>query len=105
MEGFLAPFVFVPFLFPAPSPAATSEPGVRSIARLPLAFVENAGQWDDGVKFRARRGGMSVDAGSEGFLLRLVRTSDERVDGVNLRFAFEGTAPGASVSGREELPG
>ncbi len=103
MEG---PLAFVS-LFVALAAAQDSVPGTAgSVSRLPLAFVENAGQWDGEVAFRARRGGMTLDAGRDGFLLRLVRMEDEEtVRGANLRFAFEGKSAGSRLGGRKELPG
>ena len=88
MEG---PLAFVS-LFVALAAAQDSVPGTAgSVSRLPLAFVENAGQWDGEVAFRARRGGMTLDAGRDGFLLRLVRMEDEEtVRGADHPFALVG---------------
>src|SRR5262245_37397263 len=104
MEGSL---LFVPLLIALAPAAQVSPSGVAaSASRLPLAFVENAGQWEEEVAFRARRGGMTLDAGQDGFLLRLVRLEDEEsVRGANLRFAFEGRSAGSRLGAREELPG
>src|SRR5262245_7599136 len=41
-------------------------------AQLPIAFVENQGQWDDRALFAARQGGLTAYFTRDGFVLQLV---------------------------------
>lgn len=66
-----------------PSASATPAPGnsdsleayvCASLARLPLTFVENRGQWEGPAQFVARRpGGASVYLAPDSVWIRLVR--------------------------------
>jgi len=40
--------------------AANTQPTVKSIGKMPLAFTKNMGQWDDRVLFRANAGGATM---------------------------------------------
>jgi hypothetical protein len=61
------------------------------LSRLPLAFVENQGQWDTPAKFVARRGGMVARIEPDALVLQLTRRYDaDRIEGVVVRLVFEG---------------
>ena len=69
-------------------------------AKLPLDFVENRGQWDDGVKFMARKGAMlaSFEKGAINLRLGQKRTA-------SLSLKFEGAAKGATLAGEGKREG
>jgi hypothetical protein len=69
-------------------------------AKLPLDFVENRGQWDDAVKFMARKGAMLASFEKGAINLRL---GQERTASVSLK--FEGAAKGATLAGEEKRAG
>ncbi len=94
---------------------------------LPLAFVENLGQWDTPARFVARQGGMTVRVEPDALVLQLVdarRKSPASVDqgfktvyadskaettdprrGAVVRLAFEHASPEARIRGSHVLPG
>lgn len=73
----------------APSIDEASE----SLARLPSSFVQNRGQWNDAVTFRAVHGPMTSWFGGNGWTVSLTEpvagTSGEDARGVAVRMAFE----------------
>ncbi len=75
-----------------------------SLARL--AFVENRGQWEEGILFLARRPGMTVRVGSDGFQISLCNAPEEGVEesGASLALGFEGGGALAAF-GEDALPG
>jgi hypothetical protein len=80
--------------------------GGVDVPRLPLAFVENQGQWDPRAKFLARRGGMAAWIEKEGLTLQLTRRDeDERLEGVVVRLAFEGALETVVLEGEGRQPG
>lgn len=84
-------------------PAAEPE---AMLARIPLAFVENRGQWPAPVKFRARWGGMVAHLEGDALTLQLERReSGGQVKGVVVRMAFEGASKNVTLEGEAELPG
>lgn len=92
---------------------ATSPPD--PLPRLPLAFVQNEGQWDARVRYVVRRAGMTAFLTDDGLRLELLRREgtaglpddrpDDRVQGVNVFLGFEGVAADVRVAGRGEFPG
>ncbi len=107
-----------------PGPLAAS---VRAaLARIPLTFVENRGQWNSPARFVARRGDeATLCLYAESVCLRLVRREADsqeetatapspgrgpepaglkRMVGVNLRLVFEGSSGGVRLVGRDETP-
>ncbi len=94
-----------------------------SLAPLPLAFVENAGQWEPSVLFAAHRGAMRAEVHPDGLRLRWAEieepsgaelsegrlhpgpSAEARLRGVVLDLRFEDAAPGATAIGLGELPG
>lgn len=68
--------------------------------KLPLDFVENRGQWDDAVKFTARKGAMNASLEKGAIKLRL---GNERTASVSL--SFEGAAKGATLVGEGKRAG
>ncbi|HHN93427.1 MAG TPA: hypothetical protein ENK17_01540, partial [Anaerolineae bacterium] len=84
----------------AASPAAEQvpAPGGAAMASLPLAFVPNAGQSGETVRFLAHGGGASLFFLSDGVFLAAPRAP-------GLRLRFEGANPAPEVSGGERLPG
>ncbi len=74
--------------------------------RLPLAFVENRGQWDAVARFVARRGPMVARLEPGAVLLQLERPSKPGgIEGVVLRLAFEGAGESVRPAGEGRLPG
>jgi hypothetical protein len=74
---------------------------LTTLGRVPLAFVENRGQFDARACFVARRGGMTAYFTREGFVLQLVSRGPERHSPMDLRCRPESSADadvcGASV--------
>ena len=122
----LGPAILSPPLPPDPRTSSTVPPSPTALmglareqealsratfARLPLAFVENCGQWEGPARFVPRRGGMTAYLAADSLALQLVRRAREGeessrpeassplgdreggggpVRGVNLRLVFEG---------------
>jgi hypothetical protein len=60
----------------APAPGALAGPAdapnvPAQLARLPLRFEENAGQWDERVRFVTRQGGTTLSLSDDGMTFRL----------------------------------
>ncbi|HKB16851.1 MAG TPA: hypothetical protein VKF62_12350, partial [Planctomycetota bacterium] len=76
------------------------------MARLPLAFVENRGQWDAQAKYVARKRGMTAWLGRDRVTLRLTRREEEgEIAGVVVGLVFEGARESVAIEGEERLPG
>ncbi|MCI0585843.1 MAG: hypothetical protein L0323_03265 [Planctomycetes bacterium] len=88
------------------SHAARDEGKGPILSRLPLAFVENRGQWDTSSKFVARRGAMTARIEKDALVLQLTRREgDDRLDGVVVRLAFEGALETVALEGEGKQPG
>ena len=75
-------------------------------SHLPLAFVENRGQWRTEARFVARRGGLIARLERGAIALQLERAVEEgRREGVLVRLAFEGFRAAAVIAGEGGLPG
>jgi hypothetical protein len=73
---------------------------------LPLAFVENRGQWDPSATFLARRGNQVLRIEDRALSFQLEGTGrDGRAAGVLIRLSFEGACPTATAEGDGCLPG
>ncbi|MGH7149135.1 MAG: hypothetical protein ACREIU_00480, partial [Planctomycetota bacterium] len=77
-----------------------------SLRALPLAFVENRGQWRTAAKFVAQRGRMRILLEPTGFWWQ-VEGSDPAGSfaGVALRLVFEGGSESAALMGEGRQPG
>ncbi|MGB7923166.1 MAG: hypothetical protein WCF57_07975 [Pyrinomonadaceae bacterium] len=83
----------------APEPVASAASGKRpELARLPLDFVENRGQWDAAVKFTARKGIMA--ASFEKGAIRLNFGKERQTSALSL--SFEGASRDATLLGEEK---
>jgi hypothetical protein len=82
------------------SKTAAKRVGSAAATKLPLDFIENRGQWDDAVKFMARKGAMLASFEKDAIKLRLGR---ERAAFVNL--GFVGAAKGATLVGEGKRAG
>ncbi|HKY05498.1 MAG TPA: hypothetical protein VJQ56_11440, partial [Blastocatellia bacterium] len=71
-----------------------------TLARLPLDFVENRGQWDSSAKFIASKGAVSASFEPDAIRLQLGRT---RQAAINLK--FEGASTEASIQGENRRAG
>ncbi|HZN37765.1 MAG TPA: Ig-like domain-containing protein [Planctomycetota bacterium] len=87
----------------ATATAALESSAADLLARVPLAFVENRGQWADPARFVARRGSTSAHLAVDAMTYQAVQadagTGGARRRGVNLRFCFEGACPAVRVQG------
>jgi hypothetical protein len=72
-------------------------------SRLPLAFVENDGQWPTQARFVARRGGMQARLEEQGLLLQV--ESPDSSAGVLVKLGFEGASADSRLEGEGPLPG
>ncbi|HKB16192.1 MAG TPA: hypothetical protein VKF62_09000, partial [Planctomycetota bacterium] len=80
--------------------------GSDMLARLPLAFVENRGQWDTPARFVARRAGLVVRIEEDALVLQLIRREGaDRFEGVVVRLAFEGALETVALEGEGRQPG
>jgi len=75
------------------------------LARLPLAFVENVGQWETEARFVARRGGMHAAFFTRCVTLSFHDRDGDRSHGTTVAMAFEGASTDARVTGANPLPG
>lgn len=86
-----------------PPPRAGNPQGLPA---LPVAFIENAGQWDTGAAFAAQAGGVTLRAEHDGFALAVLGgRASERPEGAVVHLRFEGARAGATLAGEDELPG
>ncbi len=85
---------------PAKSEVKTATKRGTTASRLPLDFIENRGQWDDKVKFAARKGAMIASFEKGGIKLRLGK---ERPANVSL--SFEDAAKATTLVGEGKRAG
>ncbi len=78
--------------------------GSAMLAGLPLAFVENRGQWDARARFMARQGGMATWFETDAMTLQLRKQGAEG-RGAVVRLAFEGAAADRRLEGEDRQPG
>jgi hypothetical protein len=79
------------------SPAAAAQ-GQAALARLPLRFEANQGQWDSSVRFRARGGGFNLSLTQSGPVVDFPTAGAAR-----LEMALSGSNPAAVVEGLDPL--
>ncbi|MEQ8764601.1 MAG: hypothetical protein RL885_11785 [Planctomycetota bacterium] len=119
--------------FLAPAGAPMTDPRAASLlGRLPLAFVENIGQWDEGLRFVARGSSMLVGLKADGFKIGLRQSTSDpsacelpadalpglgkldpsaadsaprQVDGLSIDLTFEGANARVTPLPEGELPG
>jgi hypothetical protein len=70
------------------------------LARWPLDFVENRGQWDASIKFTARQGAMAAVFEKGAIKLHFGKETQ-----TSLGLSFEGTRPGATLLGEGKRSG
>lgn len=76
------------------------------LAGLPVAFIENQGQWDARARFMARRGGMVAWFEEDALTLQLRKDESEgSVSTAVVRMAFEGASPKTRLEGEGRRPG
>jgi hypothetical protein len=105
----LGALLVVCLVSPAPKLLFAQAPPVRrpcspapiSASTLPLSFVENRGQWDERVRFRARQRGMTVFFTQDAFVLDL----EQETRGAAVFLSFESCSRAAVVEGITQLPG
>jgi hypothetical protein len=72
---------------------------VTTTPRLPVDFVENRGQWPDGVRFAARHGQVAAAFEKHAIRLQLGRAA------TSLGLAFEGASASATLAGENKREG
>jgi len=90
---------------------ATSAAAREALAKQPLSFMENRGQWHPDARFLARLNGLDLWVTDQGFVYDLYRMDRKPSENtivrsghvVNMRFLGAGT--GARARGAMELPG
>ena len=90
---------------PRSCPRGSKAPAADLLSRLPLAFVENRGQWDADVRFMARRGTLCAFLSGRGLTLVRQGRQGDRLHGVAVRLTFEGASAHTAVTGVDPLPG
>jgi hypothetical protein len=92
---------------------ASNAEGTRLLARLPIAFVPNVGQWEHPACFVARIGGKTVFLEQRGWTFTLVeRTAEKQKEkgdnvaarGVAVRMTFAGAST-PELAAEDRLPG
>jgi len=78
----------------APDEVSTRADKASALARLPIDFTENLGQWDSAVKFIASKGPMSARFEQDAIKLRLGKAPD-----TSLGLMFEGASRGVTLEG------
>lgn len=71
--AFLTAFVYAPGA--RASSDATVNLSAERLNRMPLAFTENHGQWDERVKFRVRAGGVTTWFATDGIYYQFIRNA------------------------------
>src|SRR5713226_1029955 len=77
----------------APNAAAPARPASLA-GKLPADFIENRGQWDESVKFVARKGALAAVFEKNAISLRVAGMQVE-----SLRLTFEGSTTKPAVMG------
>lgn len=78
----------------APAPDAGAARAKAALARLPLRFESNQGQWSPAVRYRARTGGYTVSLTRDGAELSLA-------GGGGVALAMRGANPSAAIEGAQ----
>jgi len=86
-------------------PDKTEAGAAGILSRLPLAFVENRGQWDEDVLFMARRSNTCAAFSSRSVFLTRERRDRNRLRGVTVRLTFEDSSDRTRLVGVDPLPG
>ena len=89
------------------TPRGDSIPASAGILKeLPLAFVENQGQWETPARFVARMGPLVARAEPGALVVQLEERDEEGAgDALVARLVFEGAREGAELVGRGKQPG
>jgi len=102
----MIPLFLAPLLSATLQGAGENAGSAAMLSRLPLAFVENRGQWDTPARFVARRGGMTARVEKDALVLQLERREeDDRIDGIVVRLVFEGALETVALEGEGTQPG
>jgi hypothetical protein len=73
---------------------------LQNLGQLPLMFVENQGQWNDEVVYRARKQGMTAWLQRDGITFQFEkRNTQDQAQGVTMQMTFEGASELVSVEG------
>jgi len=75
----------------------------RALARVPLAFIENQGQWRGESLFVARQGRLTAAFSRKGVRLHLRGSAASAVDDVRLNLVFTHVEPEATLEGEQRL--
>lgn len=68
---------------------------------LPISFVENKGQWDQNIKFLAKRKEMTAQFEKDAIILSLVKgRKEDKLSGVVVRLKFEGASDKTQIEGQ-----
>ncbi|MCI0589469.1 MAG: hypothetical protein L0323_21855 [Planctomycetes bacterium] len=78
--------------------------GGRVSLRLPIVFVENRGQWDESVRFLARRPREVARLERDALAVHLDRSTEGRARGLFVRLVFEDARP-ARLRGEDRQEG
>lgn len=90
---------------------ATLADAKAALAKQPLAFIENRGQWHPDAQFLARMNGLDLWVTDKALVYDLYQMNTEAApntavrSGHVVRMEFLGAAKGASAAGYEALPG
>lgn len=88
------------------TPASASDTAVADIDRLPLAFVENCGQWPNETRFIVRQRGMVSRLEDDRVILTLAGSSaDDTVRNVEVQLVFEGACKDVVLEGESRQRG
>jgi hypothetical protein len=91
---------------PSPSSAFQEREETAVPIQLPLAFVENRGQWSPEARFGAAARGAALRLEAGALAIRVRGSGGEgEVREVALRLGFEGARPGVALEGEGRLPG
>lgn len=74
-----------------------------ALAALPLAFVENQGQWHEDSRFVARRGRLTASLERDGIRLWFATRSSSADEDSQLKLVFENAAPDVRPEGEQRL--
>ena len=86
-----------------PQPVAETSPQLQHFTQIPMAFIENQGQWPDEVAYLARKGAMTAWLQKDGITFRFKsRSADDRTQGAVVQMTFENTSDQVSIEGLEK---
>lgn len=76
-----------------------------TLAALPVAFIENQGQWDESLAYAAHSGALNVGVRGDGLSIQTHERDGRETRTAALRLTIEGASRSTEIVGEDRLPG